>query len=211
LKVDIGNRMVREINPGIEVACVAKSLVSQEAFDAVIASDFVFGCVDRDSLRLILNELCTAYAKPYFDIASDILPGEPPAYGGRVCVAWEGHGCLVCFGELDVAEIEAELLNPEAMRDRKDIYGVPVEALGSSGPSVVSINGVVSSLGVTEFMLAVTGLRGVPRRLLRYRGHMAGVSVATEEPAPDCYYCAGLRGAGQTADLNRYLRASMDL
>src|SRR3546814_19500003 len=62
--------------------------------------------------------------------------------------------------------------------------------LSSAGPSVVSLNGVVASLGVTEFMLAVTGIRSAPRGLLTYRGHMGIVSAHADPPLPDCYFCA---------------------
>jgi hypothetical protein len=66
------------------------------------------------------------------------------------------------------------------------------------GPSVVSINGVVASLAVTEFMLGVTGIRP-PKRLLTYYGNMGRVALKTEEPAPNCYYCKGIRGNGDAA------------
>lgn len=211
LKVDIGERLAKQINRQIKVTRIPKSLVSQEAFDVVIASDHIFGCVDRGGLRLILNELCAAYSKPYFDLASGIIPDKSPHYGGRVCVAWDGNGCIVCYNELDVAEAQADLINPEAARDREAIYGVPREALGEAGPSVVSINGVVASLGVTEFMLAVAGVRSRPRRLLIYRAHMGIVSREPREPEPDCYYCEKLRGQGDAAGVQRYLRVGIRL
>lgn len=31
--------------------------------------------------RLILNEICTVYERPYFDLASEIMPAEPPGSG----------------------------------------------------------------------------------------------------------------------------------
>jgi hypothetical protein len=211
LKVDLGSRVVEQINPDIGVVKIPDSLLSQRAFEAVIASDYVFGCLDREGARLILNELCAAYAKPYLDLASDILPGDQPEYGGRVCTAWDGHGCLVCYGQLDVAEAEADLMNPEVRRDQDAIYGVPRGYLGEAGPSVVSINGVIASLAVTEFMLLVTGLRTTPKRLITYRGHTGGVSVSTDEPKSDCYYCVGLRGKGDAAGVQRYLRSGISL
>jgi len=81
-KVDLGARIVKQIEPHVEVIKIYVSLLSQEAFKAVIASDYVFGCLDREGVRLVLNELCSAYSKPYFDLATDILPGDPPLYGG---------------------------------------------------------------------------------------------------------------------------------
>jgi len=96
-------------------------------------------------------------------------------------------------------------MSPQQARDRDDIYGVPRDALGRVGPSVVSVNGVVASLAVTEFMLVGAGVRSTPRRLLRYRAHMGIVSVESGDPAPDCYYCTGIRGKREVVNIYRYL------
>ncbi|HXG06099.1 MAG TPA: ThiF family adenylyltransferase [Nitrososphaera sp.] len=204
-KVNIGERIIHSIDPGIQVDKVFDSLVSEDAFAAVITADHVFGCLDNEGARLLLTELCAAYSRPYFDIASDIPPDDLLAYGGRICVAWDGNGCLVCLDVLDVAEAQADLLDPDARRNRDAIYGVNRELLGGSGPTVVSINGVVASLAVTEFMVAVTGIRS-PQKVLNYYGHRAIVTVSKNDPAPDCYYCKGLRGMGDAADVQRYIR-----
>lgn len=201
-KVTIGERLTREINPEIVVTAIGSELTARAAFDSISRSHYVFGCLDNDGGRLILTELCAAYAKPYFDVATDILV-EDSRYGGRVVVAWGGQGCAVCLGELDIAEAQLDLMTPGQRRDRASIYGIPRE--DGPGPSVVSINGVVASLAVTEFMLAVTGIRPKPRRLLRYHADSGGVRVDTSEPAPDCYYCRGIRGQGDSAGVERYL------
>ena len=205
LKVANGERIALDINPDIEVISIPESLASSGAFEGIIDCDYVFGCLDNEGARLILTELCAAYSKPYFDLASDIL--EESRYGGRVCVAWDGNGCLVCYDELDVVAAREDLMNPNARRDHQDIYGVPRDALGEAGPSVVSINGVVASLGVTEFMLVATKVRDVPRALLKYRAHAGIVTVARDNPAPGCYYCRGIRGQGEESDVWRYARA----
>ena len=201
-KVAIGERLAKEINPGICVAPIRQSLAGPQAFEAIIQADYVFGCLDNEGARLVLNEFCAAYSRPYFDLASDILPDG--SYGGRVCVAWEGQGCLVCCGELDMAQAKADLETPEARANREAIYGVPREALDQAGPAVVSINGVVASLAVSEFMLGVTEIRP-PKRLCRYRGDRGIVVTVTDDPAPDCYYCKGIRGMGADSGVQRYL------
>ena len=86
-KACIGERLVHEINPQIGVGVVHAELASRVAFEAIKGCEYVFGCLDNDGARLILNELCLAYMKPYFDLASDIPTGEAQ-YGGRVCVVW---------------------------------------------------------------------------------------------------------------------------
>jgi hypothetical protein len=207
-KVLIGERLTKEIDSTTQVVKIPGSLVRDQAFAAVIGADYAFGCLDSEGARLVLNELCAAYARPYFDLASDIVPGEPLTYGGRVCVAWDGNGCLVCYGLLDVAEAQAELAGPEGRRAREALYGVQASALDRAGPSVVSINGVVASLAVTEFVVAVTGLRR-PQAVSIYRGNMGRVTVSSDPPAPDCYYCRGIRGRGDAVDVQRYIRAGV--
>jgi molybdopterin/thiamine biosynthesis adenylyltransferase len=210
LKVMIGKRIVNEINTDIQVDVLPSSIISKEAFNAVIQADYVFGCVDRDGVRMVLNELCSAYAKPYIDLASDIIPGESPDYGGRVCISWDGQGCIACFDQLDIAEAQADLESSQEKETRDAIYGVSRDLLDSAGPSVVSINGVVASLAVTEFMLWVTGVR-LPNRLSTYYGNMGRVTVHIEEPAQDCYYCKEIYGKGDSAGVQRYLKVGIDI
>jgi molybdopterin/thiamine biosynthesis adenylyltransferase len=207
-KVEIAERLIRGIDPNVRVAKIQDSLVSETAFRAVIDSDYVFGCVDSEGARLILTELCAAYGRPYFDIASDIEAGEQSRYGGRVCIAQRGASCLVCLGQLDMDEAQRELGGPEARRLHQAIYGVRATDLNKTGPSVVSINGAVASLGVTEFLLEVTGIRAA-RRLLTYRADLGKVLVSKDEPRSDCYYCKGIWGSRGGADVERYLRSDV--
>lgn len=197
-------RFVEELDPAVRVRVVPSSLLTHEGFDAVKSADYIFGCVDLEGVRLVLTELCAAYSKPYFDVASGVEVGTPPLYGGRVCCAVEGKGCLVCMGELDTAEAARDLETPGQRQEREAIYGVDRSLLGAHGPSVVSINGVVASIAVTEFMKFCTGM-AEPARLCRYDGGMSRVTVRAESPVADCYYCKGIRGIGRDADVERYL------
>ena len=204
-KVALGRRLAGETNPHVDVIPISESLRTRTAFDAIISCDYVFGCLDNEGARLILNELCVAYAKPYFDLASDIVD-DGAKYGGRVCAVLGDKGCLVCYDELDTEAARIDLMSDKQRRDHESIYGVPVDDLGETGPSVVSINGVIASLGVTEFMLLATGMPRQPRKLLKYHGERGIVTVFTGAPAPDCYYCSEIRGKGDDADVYRYLR-----
>ena len=205
-KVDIAERMAKAIDGSIVVDKVFDSLVSKRGFDVLIGADYVFGCLDSEGARLVLTELSAAYAKPYVDVSSDILPGDPVNYGGQVCIAWSGNRCcLYCMNVLDRARAAVDLAGPEERRRQAEIYGIPSDLLDVAGPSVVSINGVVASLAVTEFMLSVAGIRE-PNRLLTYHGRTGKVTVSTNEPVPDCYYCKRLWGTGDRADVQRYVR-----
>lgn len=202
-KVDLADRMIREINPDVKSKPLRCGLVSVDAFTAVRQADWIFGCLDDDGPRAILNELCAAYDRPYVDLASDVP--EPGVYGGRVCVSIAGRGCLHCLGLLDPGVVRRYLETPEQRQHEDKIYGVDRGALGAKGPSVSPVNGVIASLAAVEFMAAVTGLRA-PIRHQEYRGHLAKVVVITDGPAPDCPYCHDVRGVAGEADVERYLR-----
>ena len=205
LKVDLGERLAHSIEPTIRVTKVPHSFVSDAGFAAIREADYVFGCLDSEGARLILNELCAAYSRPYFDLASDILPEEDLNYGGRVCAAVDGGGCICCLEVLDQEEAGHDLEDAPVRADRKTIYGVDDAHVGRSGPSVVSINGVVASLAMTEFMVTTTGLRE-PQRLLTYYGTTGKVTARTGSQASDCWCCSVLWGLGAEADIEHYIR-----
>lgn len=204
-KVDLGERTANLIDPTIHVQKISDTLVSSQVFNSLSKADYVFGCLDEDGPRFILNEFCAAYCLPYFDLSSDIDPGPPLMYGGRVAVAWDGKGCLFCLDILDMSDVQDFLERPEMKREKEAIYGVSRELLTKAGPSVVSINGVIASLAVTEFTVGITGIRR-PNDLTKYYGHFGKVTVSKDLPQNDCYYCKTLRGARANAGLERYLK-----
>jgi hypothetical protein len=203
-KIDNALRAISAIDPSIEVTPVRNSIRSQEAFDALRPVHSLFGCLDNDGARLILNEYAKAYSKEYYDLASDIEQDAGLRYGGRVVRIDQTPGCLVCLGHIDLAAAREDLESDTARRDRTKIYGVDTELLDEGGPSVVSINGVVASLGVTEYMLSVAGVRS-PKRLLTYRGDRGIVTTGDADAAPGCYFCKTIAGAGASAAVERYI------
>jgi hypothetical protein len=203
-KVDIAERAVGLIDPHIITHRVRAELRSQEAFSNLMYADTLFGCLDNDGARLVLNEFALAYEKDYFDLASDVEQQGALRYGGRISLVGRGPGCLVCLGLINSAEARNDLENALGRNDRAAIYGVNGSLLDGAGPSVVSINGVVASLAVTEYMVAATGLRE-PRRNLTYRGDMGVVTSAPARMPSDCYFCNVVRGAGERAGVERFL------
>lgn len=199
-KADLGRRLANLIDPSIGVSVIRGKFPSPPALTALLQADYVFGCVDSDGVRFVLNEACLAYRKPLFDLASDVP--EPGCYGGRVCFI-EDNGCLQCRDVLDANEVRQFLSPPSARENEKAVYGIDRRALDEVGPSVVSVNGVVASLGVTEFMAAVTGIRE-PHPHLEYRGDHGTVNRRRQLPERDCYCCNCVKGQGDAANLDRY-------
>jgi len=204
-KVDIGERAIKKIQKDAFVNKVYDVLRSKQAFDAIKESDFVFGCLDNEGSRLVLSDICCAYEKPYIDLASEIIPGKFTEYGGEIFFTRDDKGCMRCLNLINLGEAQKELLNPDELRNVEMIYGIKKELLGIAGPSVVSINGIIASLAVTEFMVFVTGIRE-PKRHLRYHGNRGIVSLNSDEPLPDCYYCKSFRGKRDEAGVEEYLK-----
>lgn len=206
-KIDSALRAISGIDPSIEVFPVPNSIRSREAFEALRPVDSMFGCFDNDGARLILNEYAKAYSKEYYDLASDIEQDAGLRYGGRVVRVDQAPGCLVCLGQIDLAAAREDLESEAARKDRAKVYGVDAGLLDEGGPSVVSINGVVASLAVTEYMVAVSGIRP-PKRIVTYYGNRGIVTTGGVESPPACYFCKTLAGAGVEAGVERYLQAA---
>ena|SRR5438445_1372743 len=203
-KIDVALRAISAIDPSIDVSPVRNSIRSQEAFDALRPAQTLFGCLDNDGARLILNEYAKAYSKEYYDLASDIEQDAGIRFGGRVVHVDHTPGCLVCLEQIDLAATREDLESEASRRDRRKIYGVDADVLDEGGPSVVSINGVVASLGVTEYMVAVTGIRP-PKRLLTYHGDRGIVTTGNADARPGCYFCETVAGACASAAVERYI------
>jgi len=204
-KLDIAERYIKLSNENIKINKVPDTFVSERAFNYIKKSTHVFGCLDNEGSRLILNELCSAYELKYLDLASDIPVDSPGEFGGRILINWDGDGCLYCLDQLDLKEAQEDLSTEDEKKDNERIYGVNLELLNRSGPSVVSLNGVVASLAVTEFLMGVTEIRK-PVRLLNYRGSRGIVNNSNDVPHTNCYYCKGIRGIKEKADIQRYIK-----
>jgi hypothetical protein len=130
---------------------------------------------------------------PHFDLATDVLvsPDQPIAYGGRVLYSGEGDRCAHCMELLDQDAIRRSGMTDEELAAEATIYGVSVESLRpATGPSVVSLNGVIASLAVMEIVKLVTGLNE-PAPQLRYVGERGIVRLVLDAPSiVPCPYCS---------------------
>lgn len=199
-KVNVAERVVRAINPDAQIDSIATWVDDDRAQAAIRSVDVLIGCVDDDYARLQLTEISSRIGIPLLDLATEVVDGGRH-YGGRVVFAEPGRRCLWCLGELDRLELMLGGLTPGQRTARDASYGVGASDLEAVGASVVSINGVVASLGVTELMVSLTGLRK-PAISLTYRAESGAVLVRRDEPTGSCPYCqrdepgSGGRGDG---------------
>jgi molybdopterin/thiamine biosynthesis adenylyltransferase len=158
-KVAVAERTIKAVKPDAMVTTLDGKVDAVKAQPLIARADVVFGCLDRDLARLQLADVCARHAKPCFDLASDTGgEGDEMWYGGRV-VFCDGTRCLVCLQLLDQEQMARDSMTRDQREADARIYGVERGALVGTGPMVVSINGAVASIAVTEFMVHVTGLR----------------------------------------------------
>jgi molybdopterin/thiamine biosynthesis adenylyltransferase len=203
-KVAVGARMIRLINPEASVAEIPKNLRSTEAIEALVSRPVIFGCVDGDGARLILTELAAAYRLTLVDCATEILleEGRLREFGGRVVVCRPGEFCLDCAQQIDMEIAKKELESVEVREARRRHgYGAGDAA---PAPSVVSLNGVIANIAITEFLAMAAGIRE-PNRQTTYYGLRGNVNVRNDARRPQCYVCGFLVGKQDAANVFRYV------
>lgn len=194
-KVAVAARMIEMIQPAARLAAIPDRFDGAALTAELARAGILFGCVDDDGPRLDLVRHASEHALPYIDLASDITPsGE---FGGRVVFAKDGERCLSCLGELDQHALAREQMTDEQRAADDRIYGIEPGSLDAGGPSVISVNAVVASLAVTEFMVWTTGLRP-PKGFLNYRGDRAIVGSRQDPERDYCHYCMTLWGTAGT-------------
>jgi hypothetical protein len=152
----------------------------------------------------MLNELACAYLIPYFDLAVGVYveDGLVSDAGGRVAVVLPTGPCLLCAKEVDLRQAFDDLASEEELaRRRAQGYAGP----NLPSPSVVSINGVVASIGVQEFLAFVSNIHPV-RTFTVYdmMEHERSPVVSRIVPLdPDCVACAA-KGTGDETWIERY-------
>lgn len=204
LKIEVAERLIRAVQPRAHISPIDGGLLTKNGLDAIKTCDIAFGCVDEDGVRQVLLEACCSFKKPYIDIATDV-PDEN-TFGGRIVFTGLGKGCLKCREELDDEEIDWYFSTPDQRREKEHIYGVNKRALGSTGPSVIFLNGVVASVGVQEFAFFVNPALRKPFPYLEYRGNMGLLLRPPSGPNANCYFCQSLWNAKTTDDVYRYAK-----
>jgi molybdopterin/thiamine biosynthesis adenylyltransferase len=191
-KVDIAARQIEAVQPGAIAVSEPRHFDPVEHDGLLREREVLFGCLDEDSARLELVRAASGWALPYIDLASDVTSeGE---YGGRIVFAKDGERCLSCLGELDQHALARAQMGESQLSADDAIYGVDRDLLAETGPSVVSINGVVASLAVTELLVWLTGLRE-PRGYITYRGDLAMVGSRSDPERDYCHYCMTVWGS----------------
>jgi molybdopterin/thiamine biosynthesis adenylyltransferase len=198
-KTRVMRRLARRIGGPTRLRELPASVTDEGPARALLDCDVVFGATDNHWSRTVLNALAFQYYLPVLDLGVEVQPGA--AIGGRVAWLAPGGACLWCMGILDPERVRVEQLPAAtAAAERRRGY---IAGLDEPAPAVVSINGVIASLALTELLTRLTGFAGDRPRpdLLLYRLAAGDVRRSSPEPRPGCPTCSasGAFGAGDLA------------
>lgn len=179
------------------VECLQADVQDQKALHAITSADILLGGFDNDGARLVLDQWSRALVLPFFDLASGIEApdGAFEQAGGRLAFLQPDGPCLSCLDEIDPREARYFLSSEtDKVRDRTQGY---VDDWEVPAPSVVSLNGVIASMAVNEFLLYITGLGNPKMNLYFYMREPSRAWQATTrrkaDRKPGCFTCS-LRG-----------------
>jgi len=207
-KVMMLKRYAAQISPHTKVTAIQKSIHDEKTTSYLKPCDAFFGCTDNQSSRWVLNRFSVQNLTAYFDTGTGIQADSNlniEHAGGQVRIAIPGLGCLNCINGINVDVAQQEML-PEPDRQiaiqRGYIAGAEVHA-----PAVVSLNGIVANLAVTEFLAFATGFKPLQRYI--YYDFLKARTVGLNfDRDPNCYTCS-LTGSLAVGDVGTVLPADM--
>lgn len=208
-KVMVSKRLIKSVKRNAKVTGLQVSVRSSKALRALKSADIIIGCVDSDAGRMILNELALGHMIPYLDCGAgiNVHNGEIVEAGGRVVVWVPGRPCLLCAREF-IPRIAAEELESREEREFRRKYGY-VSGADVKEPAVISLNGTIASLAVTELLALVTGFRA-SRHYTIYDMLQQEVAHRTVYKDRECIACA-LEGLGDMSRIERYSNQGLPL
>ncbi len=193
-KVDIIEREILAAGLDTRVTKAIGWVGEPELRDGLKSCDFIFGCTDDHSGRLLLNRLAYFYGIPVIDVG---LRMRPAAGGqdvfGRVTTLVPGRPCLLCGKVINArraAEESLERSDPAEFHKRKqEAY---VIGAGDPAPAVVTFTTEMACVAVNELVAALTGFHGedgmIPNHVRRF--HARDDRFLAVAQCPMCPVCS---------------------
>jgi molybdopterin/thiamine biosynthesis adenylyltransferase len=193
------------VNGEVSVTTFETDVRDEEALQTLLTTDLVVGSLDNDGPRLVLNRLARAAHLPYFDLATGINPPDGPVeqLGGRVAIIHPDGPCLHCLHEIDREEARDFLAPAEVSAEDRDLGYIE----DVKNPSVVSLNGEVASMGVSEILIYATQFGAVSPlhyHYLREPGQQTQRTASRRVNVDaDCFTCSR-SGDGDAAKITNW-------
>ena len=154
-KVVVAQELVRQIDPSIEVIAIMGRLPQPDVVDAVVTSDVVLGCTDKQHSRLALSDLAFRYLVPAIDCGVT-LEGDHGQITGQVAQFVRflpADPCVLCRKMIDPRRVAQELMSPSERARRKasatsaQLRGDDPDPYWLNEPQINTIGYLTSSVG----------------------------------------------------------------
>ena len=190
-KSEISQAYAARKAPDSNVFCYQEKINSEAMLAIAKEADVLIGAVDNHGARKILNSLSARYRISYIDLGSEIIPNEfSYESGGQVRIVLPGkNGCMMCTGEIDPSTAALDSLSEQDWAERGQAGYVRGTDFTPT-PSVLHLNGVVSSLAISQFLRLVFGDEKLRKSaFLHYDQQSYQLLSASVDKNPDCPVC----------------------
>lgn len=203
-KVDVAARHIAAINPSARCTTIVGDVLDKEVAAKLTNADFIFGCTDSMASRALLNQLAYQCLIPCIDmgVGVGVLEEKVQYITGRTQMLSPGLPCLVCTDKLDAEQVRRELMTEDQRKRDPYIVGAQVPQ-----PAVISLNSTMSSVAITMFLAAVTGVPSDARMVI-YDAIRGSLRPAAMTPRLHCIACSydGALARGSTWQLPKRAR-----
>lgn len=156
-KVEVIARAIKEMGLGTRTEIYQANLYNDiRVLKSLITCDIVFGCMDSVDGRHLLNQLCSFYLMPYFDLGVKL---EADGKGGieKICgtvhYIQPGKSSLLTRGQYSMEDVRAagqyRQNQDEYEMLKKEAY---IKNVNVNNPAVISVNMHIASNAVNEFL-----------------------------------------------------------
>lgn len=194
-KVDVMARHIHSMGFGTQVDTFPTNLYTHTAVSALAGCDVLFGCMDSIDGRHLLNKLSTAYLIPYFDIGVKLTAdghGGIDKVCGTVHYLQPGGSSLLSRGVYTQEQLRATAIkHSDTHAYEEQLVAGYIDGVDEESPAVISVNMLIASLGVNEFLSRIHPYRDDPNS--EYAVCRMGLSAGFLACEGDGEPCAALK------------------
>ncbi len=197
-KTEVITRLIKSIYRNAKTEELAETFPTEPTVKALKSADIIFSCVDTYQARSLLNDFSWRHAIPLVDIGIGTEVSGKKSKGfklemlsGHAHIYMPGGPCMWCTGFLTKEKLEAEISG------KGPTYVKRVK----SPAQIVSANGVVASLAVTEALQLLTGYMARDKNLSGfwfYDGKNERLYSQEASAKESCSLCKYTLGLGDT-------------
>jgi hypothetical protein len=188
-KADLAAATIERTGLGTQVQPIPFNLYDMRSIAASKQCDVLMGCVDTHEGRFLVNRITSFYCVPYIDVGVALeagARGDITQVCGYVHYFQPDRSSVVSRGLVDMLQVAAEGLkrrNPTAYaEERRNGYIANVD---EDRPAVISVNGVLASLAVTELLARLHPFRHENNREYAVVGVTLSHMAIYPEPEPE--------------------------